>query len=424
MDGARAGIIVVGDELIRGETAEKNRDFISRNLVELGVEPLVHMVVRDNVFEISDAIRHVSSSCQVVIVTGGLGPTIDDVTREAAANARGVPLDFHQELADSVRSFFDKLDREVAEVNLRQAYIPRGATVIPATRGTAPGFLFSDEPFLYVLPGVPLEMRQMFEHAVAPHIRDSLGSVPVSDTSTLLVFGVGESDVGQALKDRTGSEDVRYAFLVDSGIIKVKITAMGSEPASRRGLLDEEVAAARAILGPLVFGEGDMTLEEVVGDLLRERGMGIATAESCTAGMIASRIANVPGSSEYLRGGVVTYSPIAKKDVLGLPSQLLEKGTVNRIVALEMAARVKELFSSEIGIGLTCVAGPSAGGETRPVGTVCLGLATPDGNGAFEVKLPGDRNFVRSIAATGALNMVRLYLLGELNLAPVDTPFE
>ncbi len=245
MGTTSAGIVVVGDELTRGEIAEENREYIARELLSMGIEPGIHLVVGDDVEDISAAIDFASSRCQIVIITGGLGPTTDDVTRDAVAEARGVELEFHPEIGKALKSFFERLGREVAEANLKQAYIPFGAKIIPAT-GTAPGFMFQDkEPFLYVLPGVPSEMRDMIHDVVIPGLEEKLDLRPVSLTRTLLVFGVGEADVAQALKERTGNDDFQYAFLVRSGIINVKITAKVEEPELGSKLLEAEVKEAR-----------------------------------------------------------------------------------------------------------------------------------------------------------------------------------
>ena len=415
MGETSAGIIVVGDELISGETPEENLEYIARELVSLGIEPVIHLVVGDNVEDISAAIEFASSMCQIVIMTGGLGPTIDDLTRDAVAKTRKAELIFHPEIGIALESFFKKLGRDIAEANLRQANIPRGAKIIAATQGTAPGFMFADEePFLYVLPGVPFEMKGMIDDAVIPDLIKKLDLKTISSTRALLVFGAGEADVAQALKERTENGNFQYAFLVRSGIISVKITARNDDPAVRRELLEAEVKEARDRLGTLVFGEEEQTLEEVVGKLLREKSKSIAIAESCTAGMIASRIANIPGASDYLKGSVVTYTREAKRTLLGISEDALGEGAVNESVARKMAIRVRVTLNADIGVGITGLAGPSQGGEKKPVGTVCLGLATSDGATSFEVRLPGNRNFIRSLATNGALNMVRLYLMDEV----------
>jgi nicotinamide-nucleotide amidase len=264
-----------------------------------------------------------------------------------------------------------------------------------------------------VLPGVPREMNAMLVSHVAPELNSRFSGGEVKLTRRVMTFGAGESDVARLLSDLIGASDVQYGFLVMAGPIVVKLTARAETGEEAARLLDEEEGRVRERLRYMVYAVDDEPMEKVVGDMLRRGGLTLAVAESCTGGMIGGRITNVPGSSDYFLGGVVSYSVRSKADVLGLDGDVLAEGTVSTRVAEAMAESVRKMFGASIGVGVTGIAGPGGGTEEKPVGTVCLGIAHDEGVQSATVRLPGDRPMIRSITTMGAMNMVRLYLLGR-----------
>ena len=412
----RIAVLTVGDEILSGEITDINFPTIASAVSGLGFTVSKHSTVGDDEELIAGAVLELSRDAEAVIITGGLGPTSDDVTRESVALATGCELEFHEELADEIRGFFESMGRRMTEENMRQAYLPRRARPIPPAGGTAPGFILEHEALLFALPGVPREMEAMLKSHVLPQLESAFKCGAVSITRRIMTFGAGESDVAALVGDLIGRSPVKYAFLALGGPIVVKLTtsAITKEEAAR--LLDEEQEKAEMRLGSLVYSTDDRSMEEVVGELLRERSMTLAVAESCTGGLVCGRTTNVPGSSDYFLGGVVTYSIGSKKSILRIPKETLSKGAVSKPVAEAMARAVRELFGSDIGVAVTGVAGPGSGGESKPVGTVCLGISHPEGSRSFEVRLPGDRLLIRSIASLGALNAIRLHLQGHQRL--------
>lgn len=410
---ARIAVLTVGDELLSGDIADSNFLAIASSISRMGFIVEEHRTVGDNIERIAGAINELSRYSDAVIITGGLGPTSDDVTRESVSMATGRELELREDLADAIRGFFKAFNRQMAQENLRQAYLPRGARPIPPAGGTAPGFVLEEQALIFALPGVPREMEAMLRSAVIPELESTFRGGGVSITRCVVTFGASESEVASLLADLTGESPVKYAFLALAGQITVKLTASASTAKDAARLIDEELEKVQKRLGYLIYDTNDRTMEAVVGQLLRESSMTISVAESCTGGLICGRITNVPGSSDYFLGGVVSYSTGSKINILGIPDDVLSGGTVSRPVAEAMASAVRVLFRSDLGIAVTGVAGPGSGGESKPVGTVCLGLAHPEGIESFEVKLPGDRALIRSIASLGALNAVRLHILGR-----------
>jgi len=409
---ARIAVLTVGDELLSGEVKDCNLGVIGEVLSATGISVWEHATVRDDVKAISTAIKGLLDMNDAVLITGGLGPTSDDVTREAVADATEKRLESHKDLETMISDFFKSMGREMPEENLKQALIPYEARVIPPAGGTAPGFIMDHGGKLIVaLPGVPREMERMLQSDVKGELGRRFASGEVTVTLRVNTFGAGESDVAQKLHSLIGGGPVRYGFLARSGPIVVKLTATATSREEAERLAADEREKVVGCLGALVYSFCDETMEEVVGRLLLEKGLSIAVAESLTAGMVCSRIANVPGSSDYLRGGVVTYSGESKEEILGLPKDLLREGSVNQGVARAMAESVRRMFSADLGVATTGLAGPGCAGETKPVGTLCLALADGKDTGSWERRLPGDRELVRSIATMAAMNVIRLYML-------------
>ena len=412
-------MLTIGDELLSGEVVDTNFRYIVEAVSSLGLIVVEHSTVADDEAVIAAAVERLAVLSAVLVVTGGLGPTSDDLTREGVARAAGVPLVRHPHIEEKLKSFFSSLGREMVRENLKQALLPEGAALIPVTRGTAPGFMMDVGGCLVAaIPGVPSEMAGMLRSHVLPAIESKLRGAQVTETRKIMTFGRGESDIAAMVADRIEAGGARYGFLALNGSIAVKLTVRAPTFEEARAKLDAEEAVLRKKLGNLVYAIGDDPMEKVLGRMLKKRGMTLAVAESCTGGMVCACMTNIPGSSDYFPGGAVTYTPRSKASLLGVPQELLLKGAVSRPVAEAMARGVRHVYSSDIGVAITGVAGPGTGGEEIPLGTVCFGLADSAGVHSYEARLPGDRAMVRAIATAGALNAVRLHLLGVDGVVP------
>jgi nicotinamide-nucleotide amidase len=411
----RGEVIGVGTEILLGDIANSNARWISERLAAIGVEVLHHQVVGDDVSGIAEAFRLALSRAEVVVATGGLGPTGDDVTREGLARAVGLELVRHPEIEEFLRERFRRMGREMPESNLRQADVPRGARFVLPDRGTAPGLLLetSGGKRIYVVPGVPAEMREMMQGAVLPELSAVTGGRTIA-SRTLRSVGIAEAKVGELLQDVfENAVNPTMAFLPAEGEVRVRLTATADSEERAERLIKPVAEEVRKRLGDAVFGENHATLEEVVGALLAERGLHLSCAESLTGGELAARITLVPDASKHFSGSAVCYSPDAKRDVLGVSQKTIEgPGTVSEECAREMARGARTLFGADVAIALTGVAGPEPL-EGKPPGTVWVALAADDAEEARMLRVPGDRGQVRRWAEQAALNLLRRYLLSS-----------
>jgi nicotinamide-nucleotide amidase len=412
----RCEVIAVGSELLLGQIVDTNSSWIGQRLALAGIDSHYQTKVGDNLDRIVGALRTALARSDAVIMCGGLGPTQDDITRDALAKVMNVSLERNEEIAERIRQMFVSRGREMPESNLRQADVPAGATVIGQVRGTAPGLICPvGHKVVYAVPGVPYEMTEMMERAIVPDLQVRAGTSATIVSRTLRTWGLAESAVAEKLAPRLEALDAStgpaptIAFLA-SGIegIKVRITAKAPDADSARDLLAAEEAQVRTILGDLVFGVDDETMEDAVGHLLRAQGLTLAVAESLTGGLVGSRLTNVVGASEWFRGVVVSYASEVKYDLLNVP----EGPVVSDVAAKAMAIGVRKVLGADVGIAVTGVAGP-AEQDGRPPGTVFLGLALPgdDEGEARELRLPGDRERVRQFSAISLLDALRYRLL-------------
>jgi len=412
----RCEIIGVGTELLLGQIVNSNAAWIGQRLAMVGWDCLRHTVVGDNEDRIATAIRETLERADAVILTGGLGPTQDDVTREAIAAVAGVPLVRHPELEQWLRERFAHIGRgRMAEMNLRQADVPEGGRVIDNTVGSAPGLIVEvkGKP-IYAVPGVPREMQEMLERVVLPDLAARAGEGRAIVSRTLRTAGIGESLLAERLTPLWESvSDVTMAYLASAGEVRVRLTAVAPTREEALARIAPVEEAVRAELGDAVYGLDDETLEAAVGRLLRSAGQTLACAESLTGGLVGGRVTTVAGSSDYYRGGVVAYATEAKATVLGVNHRLLaEYGPVSEPVAGAMAEAARRLFGAAVGLATTGVAGPTEQ-DGQPVGTVCLGVADGDGMVTELLKAPGDRAQIRAWATTGALDLLRRHLEGR-----------
>ena len=410
----RCEVIAVGTELLLGQIVDTNSAWMGEQLALAGIDSHFQTRVGDNHERMVSALRLALGRADAVILCGGLGPTQDDITRDAIAEVMGVDLVRDESVADRLRAYFRARGRDMPLSNLRQADVPAGASRIPQMPGTAPGLVCPfGEKVVYAVPGVPYEMRIMLEGAVLPDLKRRAGVASVIRSRTLRTWGTSEARLGELCAGRLAALEATgratIAFLA-SGIegLKVRVTAKaGSEEAAAR-VLDEEEGRLRDVLGDLVFGVDDETMEKVVLGLLGERGLTLAVAESVTGGMAAMRLTSVPGASAVFRGGVVAYASEVKHDVLGVPPGPVVSPDAARAMAAGACARL----GADVGLAATGVAGPE-GQEGHAPGTVFLGLHRNGEGEAHEVRLPGDRERIRQYAVIALLNLLRLRLVGS-----------
>ncbi len=407
-------VLAVGTELLLGPSVDTNSTWIGERLAENGIDSFFHTVVGDNHGRIVEAIKLALKRADALIVTGGLGPTQDDITREAAAEVMGDKLVHDEVLAARIAYIFESRGRSMAKNNLRQAQRPASSAVIEQRRGTAPGLICPvGDKVLYLLPGVPHEMKEMMERAVLPDLRGRAGVASSIVSRFVRTWGVPESTLAELVGDRVEKLDANggnptLAFLAH-GLegVHLRITAKAESQAAANEMLDAEEAELRAILGPLVFGIDDQTMEAAVGNLLVAKRLSLGVAESLTGGLIAARLTEAPGGSAWLKGGIVSYASKVKFSVLDVP----EGPVVSAVAAKAMAEGVRKVLDSDIGIAVTGVAGPGQQ-EGQPVGTVFGGIALPWAETeAVEFHLSGDRKRVREFACINVLDVLRRRLL-------------
>ncbi len=414
----QAAILAVGSELLGTERLDTNSLLLTGILRRFGVGLARKAVVGDSVAAIRAEVEASLERCELVLVTGGLGPTADDVTREAVAAAVGRGLAERPDLVEDIREKFARFGMRMPEVNRRQAQVIDGAEVLANRRGTAPGLRIErGDRTIFLFPGVPLELEGLAREALEPWLAGRSGGDRV-ESRYLKVACVPESTLEEMLApvygEFGGAGD--FSVLSSPGEIVVAVTRAGPETA-RRAALEARVARLCEALGDAVFAHAERaTLEATVGDLLRRAGATVATAESCTGGLLSERLTRVPGSSDYFRGGVVAYSNELKRRLLAVPEALLERhGAVSEEVARAMAAGAREALGSDWAVAVTGIAGPAGGSDEKPVGTVHVALAgpEPEGLGHRRLRLPGDRERVRRLACQWALDLLRRRLLAR-----------
>ena len=417
----RAEILTIGDELLRGEIVDTNKALLADRLLGLDVETRFQATVGDDPAEMTDAFVRAASRVDVVLVSGGLGPTRDDLTADVLGRTFGRRLVLDEGALETIRAFFRRVGREMTENNAKQAWFPEGAEILPNPVGTAPGFaLEAGGAVFFCMPGVPRELSLMLEEQVLPRIAKRRGGGEVVRARLLRTFGMGESALDAELSDVAISGGVSLGFRTAFPDNYLRPVARAASAAEAEEKLDRICAAIRARLGPLVYGEGEAeTLPAVLGRLLRERGLSLAVAESCTGGLVAERITEVAGASDYFLGGVVAYANAAKEALLDVPRELLERhGAVSDPVARAMAEGVRRRFGADFGVATTGISGPGGGTPDKPIGLVHVALAREGGTHADSFVFPLDRPRHRMLTAQVALDWVRRALLGVELVGP------
>lgn len=408
-----AEIIAVGSELLTPERSDTNSLWLTEKLNEIGIQVRLKTVVGDDAERLEEAIKDAFHRSSVVITTGGLGPTEDDITRAVAARAIGRELIFKQEVLDEISRKFERFGRKMPETNRRQAFVIEGAEVLPNPNGSAPGILFAEnDKFLIVLPGPPREMKPMFETGVLPRLKEKAGDKVVR-RRILRVVGMGES----ALDEQIAPIYKEYAnpqtsILFNKTEIEIHLTVQADSVAEAARLLDELSDRICEKLGDAVFARNGELMEEIVARLLKDQKKTVATAESCTGGLIAQRLTELAGSSEYFLEGIVSYSNEAKMHSLNVPKEMLDQfGAVSSQVAEAMAVGARERAETDFAISVTGVAGPGGGSEEKPVGLVYFGIADENGVEHRKYIFPGDRYLIRWRSSQAALDLLRRKLL-------------
>ena len=411
----KCNVVAVGTELLLGQIVDTNSSYIGEQLAAVGIESHLQLKVGDNLARVVAAIRLALQDADAVILCGGLGPTHDDLTRDALAEVMGVPLEHNEHIASLITNLFAKRNRYMAPNNLNQAQVPRGATIIEQTRGTAPGLICPvGNKVMYAMPGVPHEMHDMLARAVLPDLLARSGEASVISSRVLRTWGDSESSLNEKLDPIINELETlgnpTLAFLASGWEgIKVRLTAKSDTQHDADDLLSVWEHKVREIVGDLVFGVNTDTMESVVLGLLEQRKWTLGVAESVTGGLVGGRITNVPGSSRTFRGGIISYASEVKFDLLGVDNGPV----ISEHAAIQMAQGAQRVVKSSVALALTGVAGPDEQ-DGQPVGTLCIGVVFPDGRTFSSTsQLPGQRDQMRQFSVITAMSFLRTLLLKE-----------
>ncbi len=414
----KAHLLTIGDELLIGQTVNTNAAWLGEQLSLLGLHVARATTVGDQEDVLREALDDAFDTADLVITTGGLGPTHDDITKKVVAHYLNQPLREHEGILEQLRDYYARTGRDIPEAARGLALVPADFDLLENPVGTAPGLWFAGsvdgrERLLAVLPGVPQEMKGIVRDALIPRLK-TRGDLQTVVHRTLLTTGIGESSLQEKIGDIVEDlrESVHLAYLPSTSGVRLRLTAFGSSRSEAEAHLQAVEARLRERAGKYIFGTGDDTLEGVLGAMLTERGLTLATAESCTGGFVAHRLTNVSGSSAYFVGSVVSYANAVKRNQLGVSAAALEEyGAVSEPVARQMARGVREALGTDIGIATTGIAGPTGGTPDKPVGTLWLGYADADTTRAVELHFTQDRTLNKELFSTSALELIRRQLL-------------
>ncbi len=408
-----AAIISIGNELLNGNTVDTNSNWLQNRLLTVSIPVVLSCAIGDDIKEIKNTIQYASGKADIILITGGLGPTDDDLTRQAIAEFLGVKLEFHSELFEKIKKVFIAINRPMVEKNKIQAYLPAGTSEIENDLGTAPGIFYQgNKKIIASFPGVPSEMKQMFDKSILPRLKKfSQGDVII--TRKVRCIGAGESTIAEMMGDMMNRQrNPLINCTVDHGIITLHIIARAKDRQTAETMAAKDIEILCGILGRLVYGLDEQTLAHVVGQKLLEKKKTLAIAESCTGGLIAKMITDVAGSSGYFTYGWVTYSNEAKISELAVEKGLIDRfGAVSSEVAAAMAEGAKKKSGADFAISITGIAGPEGGSEEKPVGLVYISIASKNGVNTEKMLFgPRDRDFIRLRTSQHALNLLRLNL--------------
>ncbi|MGE4357789.1 MAG: competence/damage-inducible protein A [Candidatus Omnitrophota bacterium] len=411
----KAEIISIGTELLLGQIINTNASYLSAKLASLGIDVYFQSTVGDNPERLSYLIKQAKKRSNIIITTGGLGPTLDDITLETIARVFKCKLILRNEILSQIEKHFEKQGLKMPEINKRQAYLPANSYILPNKVGTAPGFILEkNKKILIALPGPPAELIPMFEKRVIPFLKSKFGLKDIIFIRTIKLTGLPESAIAERIKDILELKPpLTVGIYAHPHQIELKITAKAKTRKEALQKISEIEKSIKKRLGEYIFGKDRETLEEIVGKLLIKKKKTLAIAESCTGGLIANRITNVPGSSRYFKLGIIAYANEEKTKLLKIPQEILKKhGAVSREVAGMMANNVREIAKADLGIGVTGIAGPGGGSPEKPVGLVYLALSTEDKTEVKECRFTGDRLTIKLKTSQTALEMIRDWLNG------------
>lgn len=409
----KAEILAVGTELLMGQIANTNAQYISNRLPDVGVGVYYHSVIGDNPDRLKKSLALALERADIVITTGGLGPTKDDLTKEVIAQAMNRKLVLHQESLDKIEEFFKRFSRKMTDNNIKQAYLPENSIIIRNSNGTAPGCIIEEgTKIIMMLPGPPSEMKPMFEETIIPYLREKADFRLKS--TFLRIFGIGESAMEDKIIDLIdGQINPTIAPYAKEGEVTLRVTARYTENEDPDVLLKPVIEEIENRLGDAIYSYNNTDIDFVAGQLLLEKNITIATAESCTGGLLASRLTEVAGISIVFNTGMITYSNASKVMNLGVKQETLDKfGAVSREVAIEMAIGARKAASADLGLSITGIAGPGGGTEEKPVGLVYVALAYEKGTYCKELNLWGNRNRIRNVTCLHAFDIIRRHVLG------------
>lgn len=420
----KAEIIAVGTEILLGDIVNTNAQFISKELASIGIDVFRQQVIGDNEDRLMEALEESLSRSNIVITTGGLGPTGDDLTKEIACKYFGMDLVLHEESLVELKKYFSRLNKEISESNMKQVYFPKEAIVLPNPKGTAPGaILKKDNKIIVILPGPPKEMKPMFINHVKGFLKQKGDGVIVS--KVVRVIGIGESYAAEKLKTLiNNSKNPTIAPYAKAGDVIFRITAKTATKEEGLKLIEPIRKEAIELLGEDYYGDDEETIEEVLGKLLVEKKLKISTAESCTGGMIASKLISYPGISEVFLEGTVAYSNEAKIRTLNVKDKTLKQfGAVSKETASEMAEGIAKRAGADISVATTGIAGPDGATTEKPVGLVYIGLYYKGNTTTYRYVFNGDRDSVRSRATITALDIIRRIIINKQKQCPLEINF-
>lgn len=414
----KAEILAVGTELLMGQISNTNAQYISSKLPDAGVGVFYHSVVGDNPERLKDSLKLALERCDVVITTGGLGPTQDDLTKETIAEVFGKKMVLHRESLEDIKAFFKRVGREMTVNNEKQAYMPEDCIILKNNNGTAPGCIMEkDEKAVIMLPGPPSEMKPMFDDYVMPYFKEK--SEFSIESKFLRIFGIGESALETKILDLIDNQtNPTIATYAKEGEVTIRVSAKVGKGHDADAIMQPVIEEIRKRAGNALYSEENETLDAVAAKLLLDNNLTLATAESCTGGLVSEILTNIPGISKVFMGGAVTYSNDAKEEYLGVNRDTLIKfGAVSRETAKEMAEGVRKRLKTHIGVSITGIAGPDGGATEKPVGLVYVALASETGTIVKELRLWGNRNRIRSVTALNVFDMIRRHVLNlEIDL--------
>ncbi|EOZ95438.1 Molybdopterin binding motif, CinA N-terminal domain protein [Indibacter alkaliphilus LW1] len=411
-----AEIIAIGDELLYGQIVDTNSHWISQELDKIGVKVVRRSTVGDNRDAILEAFRSAEKRAEIILMTGGLGPTNDDLTKPLLAEYFQCAVELVPEALEAVRTFFEKRGRELTELNRLQAHLPTKCTYVPNELGTAPGMWFEENGCVWMsMPGVPHEMKRLMEAFVIPKIKE-IYPLPNIYHKVIKTVGIGESWLADLLKDweQNLPEHIKLAYLPSLGQVKLRLTAFGERMEELQNDVEEQILLAKKIIGKYIYGYNKESLEEAIGRLLIQAEKKVAFAESCTGGYISHLVTSIPGSSKYFQGGLIPYHNKFKNKLLEVEKTVLsEKGAVSEETVIQMAENIKNLFDADFGLASSGIAGPGGGWAEKPVGTVWIACAWEDRTITKKLQLTQDRMLNIQLTAVAVLNMLRTAISGK-----------